>query len=503
MIKTGFSYFFKILILLAVYFITAWAGLQFGAVSGFATLVWPPAGIALAAILLFGYKYWPGIFFGAFLVNWSNGAPIAVAAGIAIGNTLEAYFAAYLLRNSAGFKKSLETLQDVLRFLVFGAFLSTLVAATVGTASLFIGRVIEFSAFADTWLAWWIGDMLGIQMVGALLLVWFGKKIVIKADKNKIIEGFFLALLLFIFGFLVFGYLDGQALPITYIVFIPVIWAAINFGQRGVVTVVGVLSVISIWGTLAGSGPFVEGSLSERLLYLQVFMGTLSGVGLILASVVAERREKEKLLKELNQELEERVEKRTFELRRAQEVIDNSFEGVMIANGTQEHLIQYVNKAWEKITGWKSEEVIGKSNPRILKSGKTSIEFYKKLWETILSGNIFSAEITNKRRDGSFYDAEISIIPIKSKEGVSYYAEISRDITERKKIQTQLTEYTKGLETMVAERTKELEEKVDDLEKLNKFMVGRELRMIELKDKNKDLMISLLKHKHPKITKKK
>lgn len=506
MIKLDSKYLFKIIILIGAYAITGLAGLQFDALGGFATFVWPPAGIALAALLIWGYELWPGIFIGALIVNRLTGAPLLVSVGMAIGNTLEAYVAYYLLSHSKGFKGSLENLRDIFRFLVFGISLSTLIAASIGVMSLLFGHVIDAPSFGKTWVAWWVGDMLGIQLVGSLLLVWFSNKMNFKPDRRinakKIIEAVCLFLLVFILGLFVFGFLKGGAYPITYIIFIPVIWGAVGFGQRGVVIVSAALSAISIWGTTAGYGPFMVGSLAESLFYLQIFMGTLSGVGMILAGVVLERREKETLLMELNQQLEERVEKRTFELKRAQEIIERSFEGIMIANGTQQHLIQYVNPAWEKLTGWKSEEVVNKESPRILKSGKSSGEFYKKLWDTILAGKLFSAQLTNKRKDGTFYEAEISIIPITSNEGVHYYAEVSRDVTEHKKMEAQLAEYTKGLEFVVAERTKELEEKVNDLEKLNKFMVGRELKMIELKERNKDLAGTVLKSQSSKTPKK-
>ena len=93
-----FSYWLEILTLFTLYFSTARLGLSFDAVSRFATLVWLPSGMAVAALLLFGYRLWPGILMGAFLVNLFNGAPLFVAVGIGIGNTLEALVATYLLK---------------------------------------------------------------------------------------------------------------------------------------------------------------------------------------------------------------------------------------------------------------------------------------------------------------------------------------------------------------------------------------------------------------------
>lgn len=142
----GLHYLAKVAILFALYFSTGKLGLMMGAVGGFAPLVWPPTGISLAALLLFGYRLWPGVAVGAFLVNLSSGAPPLVATGIALGNTLEALSGAYLLRRYAGWRNSLDHLRDVLALLVLAALLSTMVSATMGVSSLWLGGVISLPA---------------------------------------------------------------------------------------------------------------------------------------------------------------------------------------------------------------------------------------------------------------------------------------------------------------------------------------------------------------------
>lgn len=144
-------------------------------------------------------------------------------------------------------------------------------------------------------------------------------------------------------------------------------------------------------------------------------------------------------------------------------IIEKSFEGVMVV-GHPEHIYLYVNRAWEHITGWSREEVIGKENPRLLKSGKHDQVFYKKIWDTILAGDIFMSEITNKKKDGTFYTVDITIIPIKDEKGnITSFAEVTRDITNKK------------------EHEQELNARTFELERINKLMVGREMKMVELK----------------------
>jgi two-component system, NarL family, sensor histidine kinase FusK len=171
-IKTPFLYYLAGVGLLAViYIVGGKLGLGLSSVEGIVTLVWPPTGIALAALLLFGYRLWSGVFLGAFLVNLSTGAPLAAVIGISIGNTLEAVAGVYLLRSVVGFRHSLERLQDVLN-LVSAVVISAIVGATIGTASLGLTGVIPWAAYGSTWWVWWLGDALGALVVAPVLLTW-------------------------------------------------------------------------------------------------------------------------------------------------------------------------------------------------------------------------------------------------------------------------------------------------------------------------------------------
>ncbi|HXV44310.1 MAG TPA: MASE1 domain-containing protein, partial [Anaerolineae bacterium] len=157
-------YLAQVGLLAAVYFGAAKIGLSLASVEGIVSLVWPPTGIALAALLLFGYRLWPGIALGAFLVNASAGASLA-AVGISIGNTLEAVTGAYLLGRFVGFRNSLERLRDVLGLVILAAAVSTTIGATIGTASLTLAGAISWAAYPSVWLVWWLGDAMGALLV--------------------------------------------------------------------------------------------------------------------------------------------------------------------------------------------------------------------------------------------------------------------------------------------------------------------------------------------------
>jgi integral membrane sensor domain MASE1 len=127
--------------LAALYFGAAKLGLSMAISAEQVSAVWPPTGLALAAVLLFGYRIWPGIWLGALFANATANEPIATACGIAVGNTLEAVIGSWLLRRFVAFDNSLERLKDVLGLIVVAAGISTAISATIGVASLCLGNV--------------------------------------------------------------------------------------------------------------------------------------------------------------------------------------------------------------------------------------------------------------------------------------------------------------------------------------------------------------------------
>ena len=279
--------------LAAIYVVAARLGLELDAVAGFATLVWAPTGISLAAILLLGYRVWPGIFAGALLANLLAGAPVLVGFGIGIGNTAEALVGAYLLKRLAGFDAALESVRDALALIVLASIVSTLISATIGVASLSLGGVIATAQLDETWRAWWIGDMVGALLVAPIILVWTSPP---RAHfPRRWPEAAALGAAIVLAGALAF-LSDASRTVITspfhlpYLVFPVLIWAALRFGQRGALTATFGVSAIAVVGTVLGRGPFMQSALHERLLSLQIFMAIVTATFLLLGATIAERR---------------------------------------------------------------------------------------------------------------------------------------------------------------------------------------------------------------------
>jgi diguanylate cyclase (GGDEF)-like protein/PAS domain S-box-containing protein len=311
--RAALTYTAKVLGLGLVYFAAAKGGLALAYENSSVTAVWPPTGIALAALVLGGRRLWPGVALGALLANSSTGVPLFTVLGITAGNTLEALIGAYLLVRVARFRPSLERARDVLALAVLAAMLSTMVSATVGVASLYAGHAISAGELASGWRTWWLGDLGGDLLVAPLVLVFAGGVGAIRRW-GRVVEAIAMVLAVAGVSCLVFSSHTSRA----FLIFPVLIWAALRFGPRGVAASGVVVAGISAGFTAQGLGPFAESTPDGSLLLSQSFVGVTALVSLLLAAVTAERGKAEKTLRRAHGELEETVRERTAVLRRSQ-----------------------------------------------------------------------------------------------------------------------------------------------------------------------------------------
>jgi signal transduction histidine kinase/integral membrane sensor domain MASE1/CheY-like chemotaxis protein len=272
------------------YILTAQLGFRFAFISDQVTTVWAPTGIAQAALLIWGRGLWPAVWLGAFVANATTDAPLWTALFIATGNTLEALVPAVILPRFLGFDPSLRRTRDGLAFIVVAAGLSTTISATIGVLTLSIAGVEPWSRFAELWLAWWVGDVLGSLVIGPAILT-MARAPFQRSGAYWTETGLLVAATGFVTHF-VFNQVLGPGSghhPLEYIIVPFVITAAVRLGLPATALVVFVASVVKIGNTLRGVGPFATTEINESMLLLQVFTGVLAGTGLLLATAIAER----------------------------------------------------------------------------------------------------------------------------------------------------------------------------------------------------------------------
>ena len=287
--------------LAVVYFVAGKLGLQLAYVHASATAVWPCTGIAVAALLVFGYRVWPGILIGAFLVNLTTAGSVATSIVIAAGNTLEGLAGCYLVSRFARGKETFARAQDIFKFAVLAGMVATSVSATIGVATLAIGGFADWAAFGSIWCTWWLGDAVGAVTVTPLLLLWWENP-QLRWTRQQVTELAFLFLGLFGTGWVVFGkpfHSELKNYPLEYLCIPFLIWAAFRFGRRKAATALCALSMIAVWGTLHGYGPFARESQNASLLLMQAFMGIMAVTTLALAAEVTEHKRAEERVRHM------------------------------------------------------------------------------------------------------------------------------------------------------------------------------------------------------------
>ena len=330
-----------------IYVATAKLGLSLDAVSGFAAAVWPATGIALAALVLYGACLWPGIAVGAFLVNWLAGAPLLVACGMALGNTLEALIGMVFLTRVVGLRPALDRLRDVLGLIVLAAGLSTLISATLGVTSGWMGGIISTAQYGHAWRTWWLGDAMGALVVAPLLFVWSGRR---AQPQGGIAEALAVLLVVGTLSFAVFGHVfELTLINFSYLIFPPLIWAAVRFGPQGAATATALVLAIAIWGTAQGFGPVAGETLHKGLFMLQGFMSVVAGTTLILGAMMAERRQAEAAVHEQRERLHV--------------TLSSIGDAVMVTDS--QGRVTFLNPVAAALTGWPETEALGKDNTEV------------------------------------------------------------------------------------------------------------------------------------------
>jgi serine phosphatase RsbU (regulator of sigma subunit)/integral membrane sensor domain MASE1/anti-sigma regulatory factor (Ser/Thr protein kinase) len=274
-------------------------GLDLAFESHSVTAIWPPTGIALAALILGGYRLWPAVALGALLTNVDTGVPAITVAGITCGNTLEALAGTYLLRR-VGFRPSFPRVRDVFSLVVFGAALSTLVSASIGVTSLLLGDAIPFAHAGSVWRTWWLGDMGGDLIVAPALLVAATHYPFTRAP-GRVLEAVCLAVALAGTSVFVFS----QSTSITYVVFPLLTWAALRFWQPGATFGSLLVASIAVAFTANGQGPFAMSGPDDRLLLAQTFVAVAGVTALVLAVVTSARRRAERVQRRIAQTLQQ------------------------------------------------------------------------------------------------------------------------------------------------------------------------------------------------------
>jgi integral membrane sensor domain MASE1/DNA-binding CsgD family transcriptional regulator len=281
------------------YFTLAYLGLRFASINSSATPIWPPTGLAIAAMLLWGHRIAPAIFVAAFLINQLTAGSIFTSLAIGSGNTLEAVIAGYLVRHWAEGEQVFDTPTGIAKFTLISLTV-TLVSATIGVGSLTVAGYAEVSNFISVWLTWWFGDVAGALVVAPVVVLW-AKSEPASLRPPQITRTGLTYLATVAAGVIAFTPLLHHTLArdaLAFLVVPPLLWASLRQGSRDTATVALIISAFAVWCTVMQCGPFSKPSLEESFILSLAFMISAAVLSLTLSADVAVRRDAENKLRQ-------------------------------------------------------------------------------------------------------------------------------------------------------------------------------------------------------------
>ncbi len=291
-------------------------GLRLASVNPSASPIWPPTGIALAAVLLWGPRISPAIYVAAFAANATTAGNLETAAVIAFGNTLEALTGGFLIERWSGGRYTFATPARVARFALVSAGPATIVSATIGVLTLSVAGYAEWASFTPIWITWWLGDVAGALVVTPVIVLW-AQSSWRNYDARKLREIAAVLGCAVIVGLIAFSPLlprSEYTSPLGFLAILPLVWAALRRGPRETATVGLILTGFAVWATVKHSGPFGEIGINEAFLLLLTFILSVSVPSLALSADVTVRRLTEENLRRAKGELDQRVIERTAAL---------------------------------------------------------------------------------------------------------------------------------------------------------------------------------------------
>jgi PAS domain S-box-containing protein len=435
------EYVAKLLGVFGLYFAVGKLGLLVPFTSNNVSPIWPASGLALAAVLLWGYRMWPGIAAAAFAVNYASHIPWISATGIAVGNASSAILGGYLFHRLGGLQRHLPTLRDILNFLLVCVF-SPVIAASLGSSSLYLAHMPAWSGFGTAWRVWWLGDAMGALIVTPLL---FSEHNVGNSfSRSRLVELVLLGTGLFVTCSAIFG--RHFVVPVhddvlAFVVFPFVIWAAIRVRLRGVAITILLIAAIAVWATAEGKGPFAESNPMHNVTLLQLFIAVISVTGLMLAAVITERARTEESLLEKS------------------ELLDLANDAILIR--ALDDTITYWNRGAERLYVWRSAEVVGRPIHEVLRTefGKPFAEIKAQL----LHEGTWQGELTHFKRDGTRIYVASRWSVWSNRQGQTLgFLELNTDITERQRAEINLRALSGRLLRMQDEERRRIARELHD-----------------------------------------
>jgi PAS domain S-box-containing protein len=501
-----------------IYFALTQGGMAIGFQNTEITPVWMITGICFSSILLFGLKLLPGLMLGIYATSFFIGitsescsfaTTLWVSMMITIGNTVELLIGYFLQKKLRRNPYGLEKVKPVFEFALIAVIMSVM-GATMACLAYSVAEIIDWGDFTRIWMTWWFGSITGIVVVTPLILS-LSKFVKTEWKTDRKIEMLFSFFMVFLFAGFIFGDLlqvDSVYIK-SYIMLPPLLWIAFRFEQFETVLALTIASVIALWETSHGHGPFAGRIYNDSMLSCQIYVSTITISILAMRAAINERKISEEALQVAHIELEGLVNERTEALDDYQKRIDNIFTAILkytkldfsekvpvsekgdeidaIAaglNALSEELIMRIaelqeseqrnrllienvkdyaifridpsghivtwNKGAQRLKGYSSEEIIGKHISVFYT--KDEIERGEPEYNLKMAreNGRYETEALRVRKDGSEFFADVVLNALyDEKNKLIGFVKVTRDVTNRKLVEQQIRENEQQLQAII------------------------------------------------------
>jgi len=418
--------------LVAAYVVSARAGLAVAIPPGNATAVWPPAGLAVAGLLLLGCRAWPAIGIASVITNVSVGLSPLPAVMIAAGNASEAVLACCLIRRWLCLDAPFGKVQEAFLFAAVSAG-ACAVSAGIGAACLWAAGLTNGPQVASNWWTWWLGDLASLLILVPLVLACRQRGWRL-AETGRWPELLLLVLCVLAVGQTVFagGLPQRWAGNLSYLPMILLIWVALRFELPEITACTLLLCVAVVYGTVKGMGTDSRSELLQSLFDVQVFINLYAATGLAVAGIVAQRRAASSAAERSQRQLQSAITERERLETWFRKLLDSTPDATLVSQ--REGEIVPVNEAAERMFGYPPGTLVGQTIDALIperhRGGhRRHMEQYRAAPRIRMMGT--GQELSARRRDGLVFPVEIALGPMQTDEGLFVFCSI-RDITERK-----------------------------------------------------------------------
>jgi PAS domain S-box-containing protein len=406
-------------------------------------VLWLPAGVSLAAVLIFGTGIWPAFAIASFLTTFfflypshSLGAALIATAFTAAASTLSPLLGAALIRGAIGSQVPIEDIADIILPLAWGGAVSQALYAVIGLAGACLAGMAAWTNFISLWLNWWVANYAAVLVITPFILSWSSARRQIKLRHFVPVSVLIYSLVL-LSSVLAFFPSLWLSIP-TYFKYlnIPVIlYATYRLGQRGATLSILIVSLVAVWGTLQNFGPFAVDTPENSLILMDIYLATIALTAFFVESVLVQRRQAEVALRDSEQRLRTILDS----VNDAIFVYDPASGSIRDANPRAEELFGYTRAEIlrEGIEAFSSSEppyTYQAARPAIIKAAAGAPQLVE--WQVrTKTGRLFWVEANIRRT---------------SIRGRERLVMAMRDISERKKVEGALQESQRAMTTLLS-----------------------------------------------------